>query len=182
MPEPTTPPEPPKPETPPAEPEAEPDAPLGESGEKALGEERKARRAAEKTLREATAELEKLRAEHATEQEKAIAAAKAEGKTEALKTANERLIKAEVKAAAAGKFANPALATKVLDLDEFEVDDDGEVDAKSIEAAIDAFLKDNPELAGKGRPAGDAGGGPRGGDAPATGDDWLRKMAGIQAR
>lgn len=151
------------------------DGDLGDAGKKALSEERKARRDADRRAKAAEDELEKLRAESATEAEKAIAAAKAEGRAEALKIANERLVKAEVKAAAAGKFTNPDLAVKVLDLDDFEVGDDGTVDTKAISSAIDEFLEQNPELGGKpGRPSGDGGGGPRGTPAAPSPDDWLR--------
>jgi hypothetical protein len=91
----------------------------------------------------------------------------------------ERLVKAEVKAAAAGKFANADLAVKVLDLDDFEVDDDGNVDQKKISSAIDDFIKENPEFAGKRRASGDGGGGPRGKPpAGASMNDLIRRAAG----
>ena len=51
---------------------------------------------------------------------------------------------------------------RLLDLDEFEVNDEGDVDAKAIAAAIDGLLTDKPYLAAKGgRPRGDIDQGPR---------------------
>lgn len=150
---------------------------LGDAGKKALDEERKGRRTAEKAAKDAVAELEKVKAENATEQEKALAAAKAEGRTEALTVANERLLRAEVKAAAAGKFADPSLAAKVLDLDDFEVKDDGSIDTAGITSAIDAFLKDHPEFTGKGtRPAPLPGGAATASEGVSM-DDWIRGKA-----
>lgn len=129
------------------------DEPLGEPGKRALDEERNARKAAEKTAREAQAALDKLKTEVGSDQDKAVAKARAEGKAEALTTATERLVKSEIKVAAAGKFANPNDAVRLLDHGEF-VTDDGDVDEKKLEKAIDKLLKDSPYLA--------AGGGKRG--------------------
>lgn len=63
---------------------------------------------------------------------------------------NERIVRAEVKAAAAGKLADPADAYKFLDLSHFEVDDDGNVDADEVAEAIDDLLKSKPYLAAQG--------------------------------
>jgi hypothetical protein len=126
------------------------DEPLGEPGKRALEEERNARRTAEKAARDAQAQLDKLRTEVGSDQEKAVAKARAEGKAEALTTATERLVKAEIKVAAAGKFANPNDAVRLLDHDEF-VTEDGDVDEKKLEKAIDKLLKDSPYLAGGGK-------------------------------
>src|SRR5690625_6678195 len=52
--------------------------------------------------------------------------------SEALAKANARIVRSEVKAAAAGKLADPSDAYKFLDLDQFEVDDDGNVDEDEI--------------------------------------------------
>lgn len=70
-----------------------------------------------------------------------------EAESVALGKANERLVRAEIKAAAAGKLANPALAIKLLDLSSFDVDDDGEVDATAIGTAIDELIAKEPYLA-----------------------------------
>ena len=137
---------------------------LGDAGKRALAEERTARKQAERAAQAASRELAALRESTASESEKAILKAREEGKNEALKTANERLLKAEIKAAAAGKLADPTDAVRLLDADDF-TDDTGEVDPKKLNKAIDGLLKDKPYLAGKGlKPAGDGGNGPRGGD------------------
>jgi len=130
----------------------------------------------------AEAELDKLRKATQSEQEKAIAEAKAEGRSEALDVANARFVKAAVITAAAGKLADPSDAAALLDLSDFKVDDDGNVDEKAIAAAIEKLVETKPHLAGKGagRPSGDGGGGPRG--DPAGGsksmNDLIREKAG----
>ncbi len=151
---------------------------LGDAGKKALDEERNARKTAEKQARDAQAELDKIRASSMSDQEKAVAPAKAEGRDEALKTANERLVRAEVKAAAAGKLADPGDALGLLgDLTTF-IDKTGDVDTKAITSAIDELVKTKPYLSAK--PGNGAGeGGARGGNANSgpSMDDWLRQQA-----
>lgn len=68
----------------------------------------------------------------------------------AMAKANERIIRAEVKAAAAGKLADPADAFRFLDLDQFEVDADGNLDADEVSDAIEDLLKSKPYLAAQG--------------------------------
>ncbi|MEU2077110.1 hypothetical protein [Streptomyces sp. NPDC013489] len=70
-----------------------------------------------------------------------------DAETAALSKANTRIIRAEVKAAAAGKLADPADAYRFLDLDTFEVDNDGNVDSEEIAEAIDELIKSKPYLA-----------------------------------
>ncbi len=157
---------------------------LGEAGKRALADERNARRTAERQARAARAELDKLRSEGQSESEKAIAKAKADGSAEALASANARVLKAEVRAAAASKLTDPSDAVRFLDLSEFEVTDDGDVDSAVISKAIDKLLKDKPYLArGEARrTTGSADGGARGG-AGKTGPDmnaWLRGEPGVR--
>jgi len=149
---------------------------LGDAGRKAISEERNARRVAEKAAKTAQAELEKLRNEGQSEAEKAIAKAKAEGSAEALSVANARVLKAEVKALAATKLADAADAVHFLDLSEFEVSEDGEVDSKAISKAIDRLVKEKPYLASDApRSTGSADGGARGGSkSPPDMNAWLR--------
>lgn len=174
----TDPKDPPAAATDPKDPPApEGDPKLGPEGEKALEAFKDRARTAERDLKKIQKELEDLRNANATEQEKAIAAARAEGKAEALKVANERLVRAEVMAAAADKLAKPALAARLLDLDKFEIDEHGDVDTKAIASAIDALVKENPELAKAGqRPAPLPGGGATPSDGVSM-DDWLRNKA-----
>ncbi|WP_306186961.1 hypothetical protein [Streptomyces sp. MK5] len=68
----------------------------------------------------------------------------------ALAKANERIVRAEVKAAAAGKLADPKDAFRFLDLAQFEVDADGNVDADEISDAIAELLQTKPYLAAQG--------------------------------
>lgn len=156
-----------------------PDPELSAPGLKALEEERAARRDADRQLKAAKAELETLKTQSMSDAEKAVAKAKEEGKTEVLAAANARLVKAEVRAAAAGKL-DPTLAVRLLDLEDFKVDDDGEVDTKAITKAIDGLLKEHPNLAanGNGRPAGSADGGPRGGPGPQDMNTIIRERMG----
>ncbi|HEY7429252.1 MAG TPA: hypothetical protein VH641_00810 [Streptosporangiaceae bacterium] len=97
-----------------------------------------------------------------TEQEKAVAAARGEGKAEAQAAANDRLLRAEIRAAAAGKLADPGDAVRLLDLSQFTVGEDGEIDGNAIEAAIGQLVKDKPYLAADAkRFQGTGDGGPR---------------------
>lgn len=81
----------------------------------------------------------------------------------ALAKASERILKAEVRAAAAGKLADPNDALRFIDLSSFEVGEDGEVDATQIAQAIDDLLVAKPYLAAQGgrRFQGTADGGAR---------------------
>lgn len=122
---------------------------------KELDRERKARERAEKALRDRE-EADKSEAER--ERDKAVEDAKAEARREAI----PRLVKAEIRAQAAGRFANPKNAVKLIDVELTElVDDDGEPDEDAIRDALDDLLEDEPHLAagsttgGKGDP--DAG-------------------------
>ena len=111
---------------------------------KALVAERKARKTLER-------ELNTLRAEIANKdkpaEEQAIDAARREAAAEATAKSDARLVRAELKAAAATKVKNPALALKLIDTSEIEVGEDGEVDQDALNAAIDDLLTEYPELA-----------------------------------
>lgn len=143
-----------------------------------LADERKARQAAEKAAGDAKRELDQLRQQSMSDADKAVAAARAEGRSEALKTANERLLRAEVRALAANVLADPDDAVHLLDLAAYEANSDGDFDRKRIKADLDALVKSKPYLSP--RPGNGAGeGGPRGGTGakePSM-DDWLRSAA-----
>lgn len=120
-----------------------------------------------KRLKAFEAEATKAREASKSEAERAIEKAKAEaaeaaGKEAAAK-ANARIVRAEVRAAAAGKLADPSDALRLLDLDEFEVDDDGELDAKKVAKALDDLVKAKPYLAASPKGRGSADNGARGG-------------------
>lgn len=140
---------------------------LGEGGKKALQAERDARSKAEDRVKELEAKLSRK------PKDPGVGAKPDDGKggqapdTETLKRelreeltaeSNARLIRAEVKAAAAGLLADPADAPKFIDLAKIKVGDDGEPDAKAIKKALTDLLKDKPYLAGT-KPWGDVGGG-----------------------
>jgi hypothetical protein len=172
------PPEPVAPTTPePPKPEPKPEDALGETGQRALAAERQARSAAEKEAKAAKAELEKIQKANMSEQEKAITEAKAEARKEALGEANSRLVRSEVRAAAAGKLADPSDAPALLgDLDRF-VNEAGDVDAKALSSAIDELVKAKPYLApANGRPGRLPGGGAKPSDGVSM-DDWIRSQA-----
>jgi hypothetical protein len=110
---------------------------LGDAGKRALHAEREARRDAE-TARK-------------TAEERAAAIA-------------SRLLAAEVRAAAAGKLADPGDAPRLLDLAQFTPGEDGSYDTGAITAAIDQLVTGKPYLAAGARGVfqGSGDGGPRG--------------------
>ena len=61
--------------------------------------------------------------------------------------ANARILKAEIRAAAKGRLADPKDALTFLNLDQFEVDADGAVDEDEIAEAIEDLIKNKPYLA-----------------------------------
>lgn len=122
---------------------------LGDPGKKALAT-MKDRLRAERDKRRA---LEAQLAERDKPAEGAAPDAEAmlrQAETTALARVNERLVKAEVRVAAAGKLADPADAHRFLDLTQFEVDDDGNIDAEEVSEAIDELLQSKPYLAAQG--------------------------------
>lgn len=164
---------------PPADPPADPPDPgdLGDGGKAALVAERSGRKAAEQAAKAAQQELAKAKADGLTAIETAKAEARAEARNEALEEANKRIIRAEVKAAAAGKLRRPEYAVALIDLDKFTVAEDGSVDETAITSAIDELVKKDPDLAVTGKPGALPGGGAR----PTSGtsmDDAIRQAAG----
>lgn len=123
-------------------------------------------RRAHKTTR---TELERLRTtsdEHTATADARVAAA------------NVRLLHAEIRAQASAKLADPADAIRLLDLDTFAVDDDGNVDHEAIDAALDQLVEAKPYLAKTKSPP-KVPQGARGGPVPTparSGDDWLRDV------
>lgn len=129
----------------------------------------------ETELRKTQKELEKAKQTGMTDAEKAIADARAEARESAFKEANQRLLKAEVRALAAGVLADPDDAVHLLDLSRYEPDRDGDFDTKAIRADLAALVKSKPYLGA--RPGNGSGeGGPRGGAGSGdfNGNDWLR--------
>lgn len=103
--------------------------------------------------------------------DKAVSDAKAESAMER-DALHERLVRAEVRAIAAGRLADPADAIKFLDTAKF-TDAKGEIDETAIGKAIDELLTGKPYLAtgymppnGNGNGHGSADQGARGGSRP----------------
>ena len=161
------PPAPPAPSPPPTPPPApDPPAPTRAELDKltaALEEERRQRVETKK-------ELDRLRAEGMTEQEKLIAKAREEGKAEAAKESGLRLVAAEFRAQAAGRIANPDAALAVLDLSKL-LGADGEPDKKAIGKLVE-------QLAVIPAPPGKVPTGPRGDPANGNGDLFREVLRG----
>lgn len=130
-------------ETPPEGAEA-----LGDPGKKALAAMKAERNEARRLAKEREDELAALRAQaEGREAEHAAELERQRVRDEALAAANARIAKAEVRAAAKGKLADPNDAFRFLDLEDFDVDDEGAVDTAAIEAALDALVESKPYLA-----------------------------------
>lgn len=102
--------------------------------DRALENERKAHRETQRQLAEVRKQLAELRAEHMTENEKAVAEAREQGRAEAEADAARKVAAAEFRARSAGKLANPDAALEILDLSRLVRD--GEPDTKAIDDAI----------------------------------------------
>lgn len=124
-------------------------------------------------LRAVQAELEKVRQAGLSEQEKAVAAAKAAGAADAAKAAAPRLVKAEFRAAALEQGVPKDSLSGFLeyaDLSRF-VTDDGDVDERAIAAAVKKL--------GGGRGPDFDGGARRSADKPANMSELIRRQAGV---
>lgn len=101
--------------------------------EKKLSDERKAREALELANKPA--------------EEQAAATARAEAEAEARSKYDAKLIRANLRALATSKLADPDDAALYLNLSDFTVTEDGEVDSAALTAAIDELLVKKPHLA-----------------------------------
>jgi hypothetical protein len=101
-----------------------------------------------------------------TDQERAIAEAREQGKAEAVKAAGAKIAAAEFRAAAAGRLANPDGALELIDLSRL-VDDNGDPNREAINEAIGRLAAVPPPPA----PGGRVPAGPR---EPAADGDFLR--------
>lgn len=119
-----------------------------------------------------------------TEQEKLkVAAEEAEKRGKAaVDLANQRLVAAEAKAQALALGVKPekiAYLLRLADLSAADVDDKGTVNEKVVKQAIEAVLKDLPELKAGGPGGLNIGGNPAGGGTANGGmNAFIRKAAG----
>lgn len=142
---------------------------LGDAGTKALATMKAERKAAKDEAASAKAALAAMQAKldgKEAEHEATQAAQKVQD--DALATANTRILKAEVRAAGASKLQDPKDALLHIDLSEFEVNSDGEVDSSAITQAIDDLIARKPYLAAQSgtKFQGSADGGARNGSTP----------------
>ncbi len=149
---------------------AAPDDGLGDAGKRAIDAMKRERNEARAQAHEFQAQLDAIKAQQAgTEAEHAAQIEAQRIRDEALAAANTRILKAEIRAAAAGKLTDPADALHYLDLSQFEVGDDGAVGTAEIATAIDDLVKSKPYLAAQGsRFTGIADGGTRNEVKPVT--------------
>lgn len=127
---------------------------LGDAGKKAL-DSMKSKWHAERDQRRALeAEIEALKAPKPSGDDSApdTAEIKRQATRDANAKANTRIIRSEIKAAAAGKLADPSDALAYLDPSKFELNADGDVDADELADAIDDLLTRKPYLAAKAAP------------------------------
>lgn len=100
-------------------------------------------------------------------------------RTEIRQEFTAQLVRAEVRAAAAGRLRDPADALALLDVAAL-AGDGGDIDTAAVAAAVDQLVKDKPYLAAESTgsaPWGDVGAGPRetAEPEPANADGWLRR-------
>ncbi|MFB6955240.1 hypothetical protein ACFCXP_36975 [Streptomyces niveus] len=162
-------------------------APKVESGKGAEGDQadavktaETAREAAEKRASEAEQEAARLRRSNAATRGTDLDALRDEVRAEF----TEQLVRAELRAAAAGKLRDPADALALLDVSAL-AGSGGDIDAAAVAAAVDQLVKDKPYLAAADPSApapvwGDVGAGPRESaePEPATPLDRLRRAYG----
>lgn len=141
-----------------------------------LTAEKSARESAEKRAADAEAEVSRLRRSNAAQKGTDVDAIRAEVREEFA----AQLVRAEVRAAAAGKLRDPSDALALVDLSAL-AGSNGAVDAAAVTAALDKLIEDKPYLAADSAEApkwGDVGAGPRGTaePEPASPYDRLRRV------
>ncbi len=118
---------------------------LGDKGKRALASMKGKWRTERDKRRELEAQLAEKDGADDTEK------ARRKAEADALAKANGRILRAEIRAAAKGRLADPKDALTFLDLEQFEVGEDGEIDTGEIEEAIADLLKNKPYLAAQSR-------------------------------
>ncbi len=137
---------------------------LRDEGKKAIDAMKAERNQAREDAKRLQAELAQLKAkEEGREAEYQAEQERQKVKDDALALANDRIRKAEIRALAAGKLADPNDALQFLDLSSIEVSDDGSINSAIAEQLITDLLNSKPYLAAQSgkRFEGNADGGPR---------------------
>lgn len=128
----------------------------------------------------AAKELEELRAKSMSDQEKAVDEARKAGKAEGLAATGARLVKAEIRAAAAGRLSDDQLKTLVDNLNPAAfLTEDGDVDEEKVSTFVKGIApQTDEETTTTTSPlVPDLGQGARGGDKAAlNGDPILRSV------
>ena len=152
------------------------DTPLGPAGEKALEEWKRRAREAERASKAQAARLEELEDRDKSELQKATErATKSEARAA---EAMRRMARAEVRALASAKFADPSDAVAFLDIDNL-LGDDGDVDPKAVESALADLLKRKPHLAKEQAPPSFEGGARTTASRPTDMNALIRQKAGL---
>lgn len=137
-------------DAPPADEPQKGESELGDAGKKALDAMKAERAAARADAKAAIARAEAAEAALANKdrpaEEVALDNARNEGRSEATKAANVRILKSELKALATGKLADPTDAALFIDLSKFEVNDEGDPDSDALTEAIADLLVRKPHL------------------------------------
>lgn len=124
---------------------------LGDAGKKALDAMKAKWKAADALAKAANAKIATIEAAAALKdkpaEEQALEAARAEARAEATTAANARIIKSELRLAAKGVLADPADALAFIDLSDFTVSEDGDVDSDALNEAIAELIANKPHLA-----------------------------------
>lgn len=139
-------------------------ADLRDEGKKAIDAMKAERNQAREDAKRLQAELAQLKAkEEGREAEYQAEQERQKVKDDALALANDRIRKAEIRALATGKLADPNDALQFLDLSSIEVSDDGSINSALAEQLITDLLNSKPYLAAQSgkRFEGNADGGPR---------------------
>jgi len=156
---------------------------LGDPGKRALAAMKAERRELKRQLREMREALEAAQRSTQKENEPTSEDIRREAEKAAAEKANARIVRSEIRAAAAGKLADPKDALIFLDASKFEVDENGEVDSEEIAEAIDELLKNKPYLAAKAprfQGTGDGGAARKASEPSQLTRDDLKKMTPAQ--
>jgi hypothetical protein len=103
-------------------------------------------------LRKAESELEHVKTEGLSEQERAVAEAELRGRQTADAEHGRKLLEAQLRAAAAGKLQDPADAIRYLDVGALLEDD---ADERELEKRVAKLVEEKPYLAANGGAGGD---------------------------